>query len=231
MNFDDAPPVAAADYRRFQRIVPGIEGLYEVLLALCEQRLADNEPVLISGVGGGRELAALAGSSRQFRITGVDPSRSMLDVARDHLAHEANDRVVLTQGVVDDLPIEQSFAAATSILIMHFLPDDGSKLDYLRAIRTRLRPGASYFHSDVSITGPSELHSLGPAITYRGQALGLPQNVWSIPEVFGQNGLASDPTMIVDPSRVEALLGEAGFRVLAMPHRCMWFTSWLAEAA
>ena len=56
-------------------------------------------------------------------------------------------------GEVKDLSVEEAFGAATLLLVLHFLDDDGAKLDLLRDIAGRLRPGAPFVLLD--ITGDS----------------------------------------------------------------------------
>jgi tRNA (cmo5U34)-methyltransferase len=55
--------------------------------------------------------------------------------------------VTLHQGTVEQIEASE-FDAATSMLVMHFLPDDGTKLDFLKAIHSSLKPGARSILAD-----------------------------------------------------------------------------------
>jgi tRNA (cmo5U34)-methyltransferase len=67
----------------------------------------------------------------------------MLSLARKKISEKnMRNKIRLTQGYVDDLPDREDFDGATSILVMHFLNDDGAKLDLLKSISRRLKPGS-----------------------------------------------------------------------------------------
>lgn len=231
MNFDDKPPVAVSQYRRFQTTIPGIDCLYVAMLAVLRQQLPKGAHILISGAGGGQEIDALGGSPHAFRLTGVDPSRNMLDVARNYIPEDAHQRVQLIEGRVEDVAPGEHFDAATSILVMHFLPDDGSKVRYLQEIRSRLRPGAPYIHVDASIFDDTEQRSLGPVMTAHGISLGFPEDIVSLPEDFAREKRSLESSCIVVPDRNRAILEESGFEIVSMFFRTMWFTGWWARAA
>ncbi len=54
---------------------------------------------------------------------------------------------MLHRGTISELD-ETNFDAATALLEMHFLPDDGEKLDFLKAIHNRLKRGAKLILAD-----------------------------------------------------------------------------------
>ena len=56
----------------------------------------------------------------------------MLLIARKKVAAASlENRISLVRGLINDVA-EKDFDAATSILVMHFLPDDGTKLNFLK---------------------------------------------------------------------------------------------------
>lgn len=59
------------------------------------------------------------------------------------------ERVQLYRGYVDSLPEAKIYDAATLLLVMHFIPDDGSKLLLLQNIAKRLRSGATFVLADL----------------------------------------------------------------------------------
>ncbi|KQX23421.1 MULTISPECIES: class I SAM-dependent methyltransferase [unclassified Sphingomonas] len=230
MDFDKTPPVPVADYRTFQNIVPGIAALYENIDAILRHSLPDHAEILVVGAGGGRELETLLASPGAFSLTGVDPSQAMLDLARDHLPAGSADRVSLIKGYVDDVPADRQFAAATSVLVMHFLPDDGAKAAYLSAIRARLPAGAPYIHVDVSIESDLEADNIAPVFRQRGAILGLPEDVATRPADFARAMRSPIEKRVVDPARNRTLLHDAGFEVISPFFRSLWFTGWWARA-
>jgi tRNA (cmo5U34)-methyltransferase len=85
----------------------------------------------------------------------------MLDLAKKKIdAAGVTDRVCLFNGFVGDLPIGKLYDGATSAMIMHFVADDNGKIEFLRAIASRLKSGAPLVLMDASgdLTAPeSEL--------------------------------------------------------------------------
>lgn len=108
--------------------------------------MPEHAEILIVGAGG-KELTTFGKAFPAARLTGVDPSEKMLDVARQ-LTGRANlqSRVALHRGTITDLD-EKQFDAGTAMFVMHFLPD-GGKLEFLRAIHHRLKSGAKFILAD-----------------------------------------------------------------------------------
>jgi tRNA (cmo5U34)-methyltransferase len=89
------------------------------------------------------EIAEFAPLSPDWSFHGIDPSAKMLSLARKKIsAKKIQNKISLIQGYVEDLPDKEGFDGATCILVMHFLKDDGAKLDLLTSINRRLKPGA-----------------------------------------------------------------------------------------
>jgi tRNA (cmo5U34)-methyltransferase len=101
----------------------------------------------VAGVGTGNETIASALRNPQWRITGFDIAENMIKTASDKIKrHGLEDRVELIHGTLDDV-LQESFDAATALLIMHFIPY-AEKLDFLRGIYLRLRPGGVLITAD-----------------------------------------------------------------------------------
>jgi tRNA (cmo5U34)-methyltransferase len=101
--------------------------------------------ILVAGAGTGMEILEFAPSNPGWSFCGVDPSADMLALARKKVSEkDLAGEIELRKGYVDDLKEEEAFDAATCILVMHFLKDDGSKLQLLESIRKRMKPGASF---------------------------------------------------------------------------------------
>jgi tRNA (cmo5U34)-methyltransferase len=111
------------------------------------------------------------------------------------------------EGYVFDAP-NGPFDAATCLLTLHFVADDGSKLDTLRAIHARLRPGAPFLLVDLCMEKGAADHELriGRYRTFALNSGAGPQDVADSVERV-RNVINTVP-----PARDEALLAEAGFR-------------------
>ncbi len=149
IDFDSDDAMPAEEYENLARkFIPGYDGLYSLAEVLLAENLPDAAEILVGGAGGGKEITTFGKAFPDAHLTGVDPSEKMLAVARK-LVERANlqSRVALVRGTIGDLE-EKQFDAATAMLVMHFLPDDGEKLEFLKAIHRRLKPGAKFILAD-----------------------------------------------------------------------------------
>lgn len=221
----------ANEYRRVQHVMPGVDALYRCIRAICDAELEQDAEILIVGAGGGREIEALAASPRHYRLTGIDPSNAMLDIAREYVASaKASERVELVQGLTANLLETASFDAATSILVMHFLPDDGSKQTYLCDIRKRLRVGATYLHVDVTFGDRAEFEALASAMRKHAALVGLAEIADAPPTAIARMAFGQPTSGIVSETRARELFASAGFRVVAPFYRGFWYAGWWLEA-
>lgn len=217
--------IPADEYRVMQRSLPGVESLYHLLRAVADARLTDGDTVLIVGAGGGREIETLAGSVQELRFLGVDPSPPMLALAQQYAdAAGVAARTTLLAGVIDDVPAGLRAGLATSLLVMHFLPDDGAKAAYLAAIRARLRPGAALLLADISPVDAGEFGAMQPLFLAHGAVMGL--DVERLRQ--GMAVMAGLP--IVSPARTAQLLAGAGFGAIVPLFQGLWYRAWLATA-
>lgn len=230
-DFDKAPPMPVDHYRDFQRVIPGLDDLYHCMNAIVSTRLIGGERVLVVGAGGGREVESLAQLPLRLQITGVDPSHDMLELARAHVPQGAEDRVELVRGLVEDLPESPAYAAATAILVTHFLPDDGAKARLLSQIRSRLDVGGLYLHVDVAIDDDREFDRLAAAVAARARAIGLPEEVANGAPAFVERMRSTDPPSVISTTRTRQLLSEAGFEVVSSFFTGFWYRGWWAEAS
>jgi tRNA (cmo5U34)-methyltransferase len=230
-DYDKNPPMPVNDYRRFQNVVPGIESLYRAVQAIMDATLTDGAHILIAGAGAGREIEALGASPKGYRLTGFDPSADMLALARIYAdAPHLNGRVQLIKGLIDDIDTKATFDSATSILVMHFLPDDGAKERYLKAIRQRLKPGAPYVHVDVSFNDRETFDRMAPAIREHALLAGLPQAVAEGPAAhIGRMAFSGSVSSIVSEERTRALLSSQGFGSVTPFFRGFWYAGWWAR--
>lgn len=217
--------IPAGDYRQMQRALPGVETLYHLLRAVAQTRLADGDTVLIVGAGGGREIETLAASPQRLNFVGVDPSAPMLALAQSYADKAGvSERTQLIEGTIEAAPGAPLAGLATSLLVMHFLPDDGAKAAFLAAIRARLRPGAPLLLADLSPSDASEFAALTPLFLAHAGLMGLDRERIAL----GLDVMAGLPT--VSPTRTIALLAGAGFGAVVPVFQGLWYRAWLATA-
>jgi len=108
----------------------------------------NQKDLLVIGCGTGNEIERFLQAPEQWKITGVDPSPGMIKQAREKL--QTYDNITLFEGLVADLDIEKKYSAATLLLVLHFLEDDGNKLNLLKDIAERLVSEGVFIMLDIT---------------------------------------------------------------------------------
>lgn len=218
---------AAADYDRRSRVgIPGYDALHDVAVAMLGDALGDDARLLVVGAGTGEELLRLGQTHPRWRFAAVDPSPHMLAVAKRRIAEAGLvDRVELVEGTTDLLPAQPTHDAATLILVLHFLPDDGAKLALLRDIAERLRPGAPLVLVDLFGDARSEPFArLFGAWQRQMLDRGIPPD-----DVATRFQELRQRIAFVPEARLADLLREAGFGEPLPFWRALLFGGWLAH--
>lgn len=209
-----------------RRAIPGYEALHDMAHALLRPHLGDGARLLIVGSGSGTEMVGMGEQEPGWSFTGVDPSPSMTAVARRRLESSGlANRADLHLGHVRDLPASRPYDAATALLVMHFVPDDGQKLALLRSISERLRPGAPLVLADLHGDETSARFSrFLAAWKLRQVALGMEEA--DVEEMFRE---MLEVVHFVPEERIVALLREAGFHEVERYFNAMLFGGWVAH--
>lgn len=130
--------------------LPGYDLLHRTAAAVLDVAAPDAAEILVAGAGTGREMELLAADRPGRRFLAVDPSAPMLEIAaRRAEAQGLSGRVAFHCGLLGELVAAPAFDAATLLLVLHFLPDDGTKAALLRDVAVRLRPGAPLVLADL----------------------------------------------------------------------------------
>ena len=204
---------------------PGHGGMLQMMGVLLEERVGTNGTVLVVGAGGGLEVRYLAGIKPNWHFVGVDPAPAMLDLARATAGPVAGDRLRLIEGTAEDAPPEP-FDAATCILVLGLLADDGAKLRTLEAVHRRLQPRAPFILVDQCIdrSAPDAELRLDRYAAYARRSGVEAETVAGAREAVGRM------TSMVPPARNEQLLLEAGFARPEVFYVGMAWRGWVAYA-
>ncbi|RNB57372.1 class I SAM-dependent methyltransferase [Brevibacillus gelatini] len=218
-------PDAARYEKTISLKIPGYAHLYEMTDCLlgAQLRQVDGEKrVLVVGAGGGQELVTLGAGHEDWLFTGVDPSAQMLAQAQRRTAEAGvAARATLLEGTVDALPDQPTYAAATCLLVLHFVRGLAAKRELLQQIAARLQPGAPFCLA--TIAGDPQSQSFRMQMqAWQTHMLdnGIALAEW---ERFAASlGNESDP---IPAANVQELLAEAGFE-----HATRYFGSYLIHA-
>jgi tRNA (cmo5U34)-methyltransferase len=203
--------------------VPGFAGIHRMMNLLLAETVANDSHILVLGAGGGLELKAMADFRSGWRFSGVDPSADMLQLARQITADHAT-RIELTEGYIEAAP-EGPFDAATSLLTFHFIPCD-QRLETLRQIRRRLKPGAPLILAHISFPQTEPERSTWIA---RHVAYGQPDDIDPAAAAKAREAIGTRLT-ILSPDEEEAMLAQAGFTNISLFYSAFSFRGWVAYA-
>jgi tRNA (cmo5U34)-methyltransferase len=209
-----------------RRIVPGYEVMHDLSLNLLHNYLPPQAHILISGAGTGQEVLSYSLASPGWQITGVDPTEKMLSVAIEQVTKQGlDDRVNLIQGQAKDLPPKSRFDAATSILVMQFIPDDGSKKDYLSEISSRLKPKAKFIIVD--LVGDKNTPEFSMFLsTWEARQLLMGEDKEKVKKDFEH---VKRDLQFITETRMNDLLQEVGFKEIHKFFQSYLFSGWVAE--
>jgi tRNA (cmo5U34)-methyltransferase len=124
----------------------GTQAMYELGVSALTAQLdgQDAASLLFVGLGTGAELMPYARFNVPgWRFTGVDPSDAMLAVARKRLEAEGMlSRTHLHVGELRTLPPGPPFDGAQMMGVLHHVEGEEARLELLREVTRRLKPGA-----------------------------------------------------------------------------------------
>lgn len=208
-------------------VIPGYLSSFRQALALLQGRLSPSARVLVVGAGTGIEIVTFQAAEPGWRLTGVDPSAQMLDLAARRIRDAGIEPAPeLIHGTVEDLA-GRGFDAATCFNVMHFLPDDGAKQALLAGIADRLAPGAPFvlfeLHGDPAAPGFDEWF----AAWHRFCAI---QGMEDAERVAFQARIDAGIHWASEP-RIRALLARAGFEDVRRYFRSLLYGGWIARRA
>lgn len=204
---------------------PGHAGMLQMAGILLEERMPEQGNVLVIGAGGGLEIRYLASIATGWRFVGVDPAPAMLDLTRATAGSVTGDRLELIEGTVTDSP-SGPFDAATCILVLGLIADDGSKLATLENVRRRLKPKAPFIVVDQCIDRAAADANLR---LDRYAAYARRSGV-DAETIAGARKVVGSMASMVPPFRNEQLLGEAGFKGIEVFYVGMAWRGWVAYA-
>ncbi len=189
------------------KIIPSYHSMYELAQHLLRDKLNKDARILVAGAGTGKEIIDCSLNNPLWSFTGFDPAEPMLSIAKKKVVIASlENKISLVHGLINDV-MEKNFDAATSILVMHFLPDDGSKLDFLKGIASKIKPGAPVVLIDIEgEIGTDEYNTLNAA--WRNQQIFKRNDDKKVNEEFE---LREKEVHFISQKRIESLMVEAGF--------------------
>ena len=204
---------------------PEHAGMLQMIGVLLGESMPGDGQLLVVGAGGGLEINYLAKVEPGWRFVGVDPASAMLDLARAVAGEAAGDRMTLIEGAAEDAPAGP-FDAATCILVLGLVADDGGKQALLEGVRRRLNPGALFILVDQCIdrAAPDVERRLA---RYASYALRSGVDAGTVADATKAVGMLES---MAPDWRDEALLRDAGFQDAEIFYTAMAWRGWIAYA-
>lgn len=212
-----------------RKAIPGYESLHDMSYSLLQTSLSVSAKLLIVGSGTGMELINYSKLNLEWSLTGVDPSPEMMAIAQSELINqELQKRVDLHTGYVNSLPETEPMDAATLILVMHFLPDDGAKLQLLKDIAQRLKLGAKFIivdlYGDKSLPYFTQLRKAWQTLYFSK----LDNESRAKAEANFETSI-DNSIFFVTEARIIELLQAAGFSQITKFYNAFLFGGWIAK--
>ena len=126
------------------KALPGYLGLHNLVAATVESQLTAPGKILVIGAGTGTDIAPLTMIKNCQSITACEPEQSMAGFGQKKTGTRLNGKDIRWWvSHLNAAPME-TFSVVVMTLVLHFLPDDGSKAALLTEIRERLEPGGTF---------------------------------------------------------------------------------------
>lgn len=210
-----------------EQFIPARRAIFAIVEASFLELLPKGPArILVVGAGGGEEILRLGLDNPDWSFVGVDTYEPMVELARRRLADTpVGARSQVHASTVETFG-ERDFDAATCILTAHFVPDDGAKLAFFKAIHARLTPGAPLAIVDgVGVAGEVQTELLRRIWKRHAVRNGAAE------ELAENNAENFKKVAVVSVEREEELLRSAGFERLTPIFQGLALKGWLAFAS
>jgi tRNA (cmo5U34)-methyltransferase len=209
---------------RAAQMVPAYRDIHRLATVLIDERAPCDARILVLGAGGGLETKSFAEAQPGWTFDAVDPSAAMLDLAAQNLGAHAS-RVRMHHGYVDDAPAGP-FAAATSLLTLHFLPYD-QRRDTAAQVRQRLAPGAPFVVAHLSFPQRDDVER---ELWIGRHVANLIASGIDLADVDKARSAIATDVPVLSPEQDRAVLLEAGFTGVTEFFSAFTFRGWVGYA-
>ncbi|ODR93796.1 hypothetical protein AUC70_09110 [Methyloceanibacter stevinii] len=209
-----------------EKFIPGRQAIFAIVEAsLLELVPKGPANILVAGAGGGEEILRLGSNNPDWSFVGFDTHPPMVELARRRLVETPVGARARVEAVTIEELEDRDFDAATCVLTAHFVPDDGAKLAFFKAMHLRLKPGAPLAIVDgVGVAGDPETELLRRIWMRHAVLKGVAE------ETAARNADNFKKVAVVSAEREEELLKGAGFERLTPIFRGLAIKGWLAFA-
>lgn len=211
--YDEGPP----------KFVPGYQALQKMTAVLLAESVPARAKVLVLGAGGGSELALFAQMQPGWDFVAVDSSKQMLDLAKARMAAQRTyGRVQWQEMPMSNTPAGP-YDGSSCLLTLHFVADNGERLECLRHIHSCLKPGAPFMLAHLAVARSTEQTLERYAAFAQASGAQLEQIQMAQKQMLPHLHLIS-------AEREVELLREAGFGEIEVFYQGFGWTGWACRA-
>ncbi len=212
---------------KIRKVILGYNEMHDLSFYLLKDNLPKKAKILVSGIGTGHEAITYAKNQAGWHIIGVDPTPEMVKSSQNKIAHLGlAGQIEAIEGKVEDIE-EKNFDAATSILVMQFLKDNGDKEKYLQSISDKLRKGAKLVIIDLEgVKGSEKFNLLLSA--WKSHQYSTREDKEQIDKDFEH---VSADLQFIPEERILDLLKATGFTKISKFYQSYLFGGYIAEKA
>jgi tRNA (cmo5U34)-methyltransferase len=209
---------------RAARMVPAYRDIHRMAAVLIDECAPPDARILVLGAGGGLETKAFAQTHPGWTFDAVDPAAAMLELATRTLGPYAS-RVQMHHGYIDDAP-RGPFAAATSLLTLHFLAPEERRRTVAQ-VRRRLAPGAPFVVMHLSFPQRDDAER---DVWMRRHAANLVAAGVEPADAERARTTIASAIPVLTPDDDRAILQDAGFTGVTEFFSAFTFRGWVAYA-
>lgn len=209
-----------------RRALPTYDAMFRIVQSFLRANVKEDANILVVGAGGGNEILSFGKANPTWTFAGVDPSEAMLEVALQKAKNEGiEDRVSIHAGTIEEIEFEQTFDAATCLLVLHFVETIEEKRSLLETVKEQLQPGSPFvlvtMYGDQSKPEFDERMNLWKSIWLDLTSL-TPDDVEGMEESVRE-------LSFVSAHQIEELLEESGFERVTQFFSTTLFGGWIAH--
>jgi tRNA (cmo5U34)-methyltransferase len=209
-----------------RRALPTYDALFRMVQSFLRANVKTPQMCWLIGAGGGNEIVTFGKANPTWTFSGVDPSEAMLEVALQKAKNEGiEERVSIHTGTIEEIEFNETFDAATCLLVLHFVETIEEKLSLLKTVRERLKPGSPFVL--VSMFGDQS----NPEFDER---MNLWKSIWlDLTDLTQEDVEAMEESVrelsFIPASQIEELLQQAGFERVTQFFSTTLFGGWIAH--
>lgn len=209
-----------------RRALPTYDPLFQMTQSFFRAHVKDSANVLVVGAGGGNEFVTFGTANPTWTFAGVDPSEAMLEVALQKAKNEGiEERVSIHTGKIEQIEFNETFDAATCLLVLHFIETIEEKSSLLSTVKERLKPGSPFVL--VTMFGDQSKPEFA-------ERMNLWKAIWLDLTDLTQEDVEEMEASVrelsfISANQIEELLEQAGFERISQFFSTTLFGGWIAH--